>query len=364
MKVLIDINHPAHVHLFRNVAHELVSKGHEVFFSTRRKEISHLLLERYELPFTVLGKHYKSLLGKLWGIIKYDVLLSFVALKFRPDMFLSMGSIYNSHVSFLFRKPNILLQDTENAKLQHKLSYPFANLILTPKCYKDDIGEKQFRYDGYHELAYLHPNRFSPDPSVLKKLGVKQGEIYTIMRFVSWNANHDINHTGLTDENKVRAVKECAAYGKVFITSEGDLPNEIKQYQIKLPIEQIHHVIAFSSLLYGESATMASEAAMLGVPSIFLDNDGRGYTDELEKEFGIVFNYTESEADQKRSIDKAIEVLSTRNSEVWEKKKSNLLSSRIDVTAFLTWLIEGYPGTKAELFSNPEVQNRFKKKDG
>jgi hypothetical protein len=324
----------------------MMKQGHDVFFTTRRKEISHLLLEKYDLPYRILGTHYKSMIGKLWGIIKYDFLLALVALKFKPDLFLSMGSIYNSHVAFLFRKPNILLQDTENATLQHKLSYPFADLILNPKCYQKALGEKQFKYDGYHELAYLHPNWFKPDPSVLDMLGVKPDECFVIMRFVSWNANHDLNHSGLTDRCKVKAVKTCEKYGKVFVTSEGELPDEIKHNQIKIPIEKIHHAMAYASLLYGESATMASESAVLGVPAIFLDNDGRGYTDEQQAEFGLVYNFTESYEDQSKSIEVAERVLSKPNRESWVEKRKNLLQDRIDLTAFLVWLINGYPRTK------------------
>lgn len=363
MRVLVDINHPAHVHLFRNFASEMMSEGHEVFFTTRRKEISHKLLNRYKLPYKVLGPHYKSMIGKLWGIIKYDILLFFVAFRFKPDLFLSMGSIYNSHVAFLLRKPNVLLQDTENAKLQHRLSFPFADLILNPACYKDELGEKQFKYDGYHELAYLHPNRFSPDPAVLRSLGVSPDEPFTIMRFVSWNANHDVNHTGLTDENKIQAVKTCEKYGKVFVTSEGELPDAIKQNQIKIPIEKIHDVMAFASLLFGESATMASECAVMGVPSIFLDNDGRGYTDEQEERYGLVFNFSESTDDQQKAIDRAELVLKAKekSSVEWKQKRNSLLSDKIDLTSFLVWLVKGFPETKRKLKQNPELQFRFRK---
>lgn len=339
----------------------MVAQGNEVFFTTRRKEISHLLLDRYKLPYQVLGPHYKSMVGKLWGIIKYDILLFFVALRFKPDLFLSMGSIYNSHVAFLLRKPNILLQDTENAKLQHRLSFPFADLILNPACYKDDLGAKQFKYDGYHELAYLHPKRFKADSSVLDALGVSPNETFTVMRFVSWNANHDVNHTGLTDENKIKAVKACEKYGKVFVTSEGDLPDEIKQNQIKIPIEKIHHVMAYASLLFGESATMASECAVLGVPSIFLDNDGRGYTDEQEEIYGLVYNFTESPLDQQKAIETAETVLqSQKNGKLdWQQKRSRLLNDKIDLTSFLVWLVQGFPQTKNELQQNPELQSQF-----
>ena len=128
----------------------------------------------------------------------------------------------------------------------------------------------------------------------LSELNLKKGEKFTICRFVSWEANHDYGHSGLSTKNKITAVKEFSKYGKVFITSENELPEELKQYQIKLPPEKIHHAISFASLLYGESSTMASEAAVLGTPAIFIDDIGRGYTDEQESNYEIVYNFTES----------------------------------------------------------------------
>ena len=362
MRILIDINHPAHVHLFRNLAKEIQDQGHEVLFTTRTKEIAHVLLEAYGLRYRCLGPHYKSLWAKLYGILKYDLLILREAMVFKPDLFLSMGSIYASHVAFMMRKPHILLQDTENAKLQNMLSLPFATVILNPRCYSPNLGPKQFRYDGYHELAYLHPNRFKPDPQILRELGVSSGEHYSILRFVSWNANHDIAHQGLTKENKVKAAKEFGRYGKVFITSEGTLPDELRHLAVKIAPERIHHAIAYASLLYGESATMASESAMLGVPAIFLDNDGRGYTTEQEKTYGMVFNFSESPEEQSKSIERGIEVLSDAiPATSWSKGRAAILADMMDVTAFLKWLILGYPGTMTELRDNPElIQARFK----
>ena len=124
-------------------------------------------------------------------------------------------------------------------------------------------------------------------------------------------------------------------YGKVFITSEGELPKEIEEYRIKLAPEKIHSVLYYAKLFYGESATMASESAVLGTPAIYIDNDGRGYTDEQESKYGLVANYKETQEDQKKSILKAIEILSSYNQSEWDAKRTRLLKDKIDVTNFL-----------------------------
>ena len=41
----------------------------------------------------------------------------------------------------------------------------------------------------------------------------------------------------------------------------------------------------------------------------FKCNEGRGYTNEQEKKYGIVYNYNESDSDQTRSILKGLEIL-------------------------------------------------------
>ena len=52
------------------------------------------------------------------------------------------------------------------------------------------------------------------------------------MRFVSWTANHDIGHSGVSPVNKIKAVKKFLNYGKVFVSSESELPSEIDKYRI------------------------------------------------------------------------------------------------------------------------------------
>jgi predicted glycosyltransferase len=180
----------------------------------------------------------------------------------------------------------------------------------------------------------LHPNYFIPDKSVLNDLKINPGDKFTILRFVSWQAYHDVGHKGISLDNKIKAVKEFNKYGKVIITSEEKLPKELEQYQATIEPHKMHDAIFYASLLMGESATMASEAAMLGTPAIYLDNDGRGYTDELEKKYGLVFNYTESFEDQLKAIYKGIEILN-EDKVIYNKRREVLLSEKESLTDFM-----------------------------
>ena len=361
MKVLVDIGHPAHVHYFKNFAILFERKGHEVLFVARNRKIIFSLLEHYNLKYIIRNSGKNTLLGKLMCLPFIVLQIIIISKQFKPDIFLSFTSIYAAQASKIVKKPHIGFDDTEHAKYQQFLSNRFTNNIITPSCFYKKYGKKQIYFNGYMELCYLHPNYFTPDPSILKILGVNKNEKYVIMRFVAWNASHDVGHSGLSLEMKRKAVKELSKYAKVFISSEGDLPEDLKKYQIKIPPERMHDALAFATLLYGESATMASECACLGTPAIFHDNNGRGYTDEEEKKYGLVFNYSESLEDQEKSLQKALELLNTPNlKQEWQKRRKKMLSDKIDVTAFMVWFVENYPESAKIMKENPDYQYRFK----
>lgn len=360
MNVLIDIGHPAHVHLFKNVALAMQKNGHKVLFTCRDKEFEIYLLKKYGFNYMTFGRKYTSSIGKILGLFEFDVKEFIVGLKFKPDVLLSHGSIYAAHAAFLLGKPHITLEDTFNFE-QIRLYKPFSKVILTSDYNHPLKSDKVIKYAGYHELAYLHPNHFTPDVNVLKELNVHPNQKYVIVRFVSWNASHDKGHQGISFENKIRALRVFEKYAKVFISSEKELPQELKPFQIKIAPEKIHDAIAFSSLLFGESSTMAEEAAMLGVPSIYMYNGSTIYTQHLEKEYGLVCNFSESESDQEMAIIMGEELLQSATAFTdWNKRKEKMLLVKIDVTAFLVWFIENYPQSDRIMKENPDYQYKFK----
>src|SRR5690606_15927362 len=336
MRIPIDINHPAHVHYFRNFSRIMEANGHEILFVSRDKEITHSLLELYGFPYIKRGKGKTGKWGKIFYLIYANLKLYRIARKFKPDLFLNFLHPYPSQIAKLLGKTSLVFSDTEHASLHHKLTVPFASTIYTPSCYRIDLGAKQKRFNSYMELAYLHPNHFTPNPNILDLLGIGENERFVLVRFVSWEAAHDFGHTGMSLDNKRRAVNAMAKHAKVFVTSEAPLPPDLERYRIRIPFDKMHDALFYSSLLFGESATMASEAAVLGTYAIFMDNDGRGYTDDEEKRFGLVFNYSESEQDQLKAIEKAVELLSNPNSKNESRQKRDvLLTQCIDTTEYM-----------------------------
>jgi predicted glycosyltransferase len=359
MKILCDINHPADIHLFKNALWRLKDNGHEYLITARDKEVTLELLEEYDFPYVAFGKHYSSITGKIYGMLKFDKMMYREALRFKPDILISSGSIYAAHVSALINKPHISMEDTENSYEQIIIYRPFTEIILTSTSFERKLGKKQIRYDGYHELAYLHPRYFTPDRSILKALKLQPQDHYVILRFVSRGATHDIARTGISREDKIKIVEKFSRYAKVFISSEDPLPPELEQYQLTIEPQRMHDVLYYATMLYGESATMASECAVLGTPAIFIDDDGRGYTNDEER-YGLVYTFTESIADQMRSIEKAVELLQQpRIKAHFREHQRNMLKDKIDVTKFMVWFIEKYPESVAIMKRDTSYYKQF-----
>lgn len=348
MRVVVDINHPGHVHYFKNFIWEMERRGHAVLITASHKDVATQLLQRYGFEYVDLGSYGSSLLKKLINIPIMDVKMYRAVKGFRPDILLGFSSIRAAHASKVLGVPAVIFDDTEHAAWEHRLYAPLSDVILTPTCFHKDLGRKQVRFNGYMELASLHPNCFTPNPTVLTELGLAEGDPFIIVRFVSWQASHDVGQHGLTPDTKRKAIHEFEKFGRVFITSEKPLLEEFKNYQISVSPEKMHDLLYYATLLYGESATMASECAVLGTHAIFCDSAGRGYTDEEEREYGLVYNFKLDKSSQKESIEKAVELLQDPDlKEKGRKKRERLLNDKIDVTAFMVWFIENYPTSVA-----------------
>jgi len=355
MRILIDIGHPGHVHLFRNFAQKMQEKGHEFLFTCREKEFEIELLKAANFPFVSFGKKYNTTFGKILGLMKFDFLELVQGLKFKPDIFMSHGSPYAAHASALLRKPHISLEDSGNWE-QMKLYLPFTSCVLTPDVLFEDLGNKQIRYQSYHELAYLHPNYFESQNNQQSILNLEENETYVIIRFVSWNASHDKGHNGFSEKEKERIIDYLADRYRIFITSEGYLPEKYQQYKIKIAPEDIHQVLAGAELFIGEGATMAAESGVLGTPSIYVNSIRRSYNEDQEK-YGLVFNFQ----DEKGVLEKIKEIEAIPNrKKIFADRRKNLLDDKIDITAFMVWFVENYPNSKSQIKEDPQLQLEYK----
>jgi len=356
MKILIDIGHPAHVHYFRNFIGLMTKKGHQFHITSRDKEVTFDLLRKFNIPFTSRGKGGKGFLGKILYILQADLKLIRDGLRFKPDILLSFASTYAAHASFVLGKPHLAFDDTEHSKYEIFLYRSFTKVFLNPQCFKKNFGNKQIRFKGFMELCYLHPKYFNPDNNVLLQLRLKETERFVLLRFVSWTAGHDLSETGFSSETKVNLVKTLSEYVKIFISSESKLPEELEQYRLPVSPEKLHDVLFYSTLYIGEGATTASECAMLGTPAIYVNSLSAGTLEEQER-LGLLFSFRNPEG----VLEKTLELLKMPDLKTeFHKRRNAMLAKSIDVTAFMVWFVENYPGSVKIMKENPEYQERFR----
>lgn len=341
MNILVDVTHPAHLHFFRPAMGEWRKRGHTVTVVARDKDITLQLLELYGFSYACLSKARKGVVGLALELMEHESRLLGVIRKTRPDVLLEVAGTFIVHASFLTRTTSLVFYDTENARLSNAITYPFATRVITPDCYKGDVGRKHIRYAGYQELAYTHPNWFTPNPNVLDELNLEQDEKLFLIRFVAWESGHDVMLRGFSAEGKRRLVKVLSEHGRVVITSEAELPPDMQPFQTRVLPNRIHDLLAYSTLYIGESATMASESALLGTPCIYVSPVGRGYTDQQEREYGL--GYTIHPEQEEQAIELALELARRKNlHEEWQVKRQRLLQEKIDVTAWLVEFVENF----------------------
>ena len=360
MNILIDIGHPGHVHLFKYVAAELKAKGHQLFYSVRDIPVAKRLMDKYNMAYIDLGRKSDSISGKAWTVLKQDMeLLRFVR-KNHIDIGLSSGIVL-SHVSRLTKMKSFMFDDDDDAAEQFVVKYghPLTDIVMTPSAIKRKTP-KALYYQGTHELAYLHPNRFQLDRSVLERAGIKEDERFFIMRFVALKGHHDIGQAGLSIEQKQKLIYLLEGYGRVIITSERAIEPEFEQYRLPVPPEDIHSLMHYASLFVGDSQTMTSEAAVLGVPAFKCNTfAGRLSVPNMYEGYGLCKSFTPEYFEDMYSEIEALLTGPDPKTE-WQRKLDALIGDMIDPTAFFTWFIENYPESAATLRENPDYQLRFR----
>jgi predicted glycosyltransferase len=333
MNILFDILHPAHVHLFKNFIHYLKDKSHNVFVVSRNKDITVQLLDHYEIEHTVIS----DVLSSPTGMIKEQLIRNYKIFKLHKKYKFDLAygtSISIAHLSFLTKmKSFIFNEDDDNSQPMFVfLSYPFASKVCMPEGVQHytHCGKRIF-YKSNHELAYLHPDNFTPDKKVLSRYGLEENN-YIIARFSALKAHHDIGKKGVSSElwNKVQ--------GKI-----GDVPiiksvENIQTHQID-PWD-MHHVLALSKMLISDSQSMTMEAAVLGVPSIRCSSfvGVLSIVDELEHDYGLTFGF-KPEAEEKVLV-KLDEMLANENlKNEFQDKRQKMLNDKFD---FNKWIIDGF----------------------
>lgn len=359
MNIAIDICHPAHVHFFKNIIHILKKRGHKVIVIARDKDVSFQLLRKYKIQFIEISKHKNKITKKyISGLLN---ILRFIKIcrVYKINMVIDSGAaVYPNVASYILGIPNISINNTEVFGLLRFVLF-FSSVFITPKKYLKDFGYKHIRVDSFNELAFLHPKYFIPTENIKKVLNIRKDEKYALLRFVSWNAAEEMDSSGISIEKIKLIVSELEKHLKVFVSCEFELPSDLEKYHIEknknIKIGEMQNIEANASLFFGESGAMAAESAMLGVPTFFISSKRLGFIEELSYVYGLIKIFQ----DPTDALKEALCLLNTEDLKLWQKKKEQMLSEKIDITEFVVWFVENYPQSFKIIRENPEYQKRF-----
>ncbi|MDC1327135.1 hypothetical protein N8252_02290 [Ulvibacter sp.] len=364
MKILIYVGHPAQYLFFRQSIKTLLSKGHSIILLIKTKDVLEDIIKGDNINYINIIRQPRgnSKISIAFSLIRRNLLILPIILREKPDLLVG-GDPSISQIGWLLCKNRFTLTEDDYPiiKTLADLTFPFAQYILCPKvCDTGRWYRKKIGYDGYMKLAYLHPNQFAPNRQILSKYNIV-GK-YVLIRLAQLTAHHDFGIKGLnhSELNKIIAAIKSKGY-KVFISSEGELANSISEYKLTINPSDIHHILAFSSLLISDSQSMSVEASMLGTPSIrYSDFAGRiSVLEELEHKYKLTFGILPSKTNA--LLSKINELLSVHDlSEIFKKRRQAMLKDKINVSDFTTWFLENYPRSAQIMIKNPEYQNNFK----
>jgi predicted glycosyltransferase len=154
----------------------------------------------------------------------------------------------------------------------------------------------------------------------------------------AWNTLHDIGNKGFGDRFD-DFMKRLVERTRVFLVPEGGaLPERWESHRLRLPPDYFHDALAFAELVVTEGASTASEAACLGVPAVYLNTTERGYLNDQERRYRLVYNFKDANA----ALDKTLELLrSPPARQTLRDARQRLIDDHIDVTDYVVREMDG-----------------------
>ena len=359
---LFYLGHPAQYHFLKNVVITLRKNGHFVKYVIRTKDIlEELLLNNGENYVNILPEGRKSnKTNIMYALLKREFRLYHLLKKEKYDLLIGSDPSI-AHMGKLFKIPSMICTEDDYKVIHYlaRLAFPYADCIFAPiPCNVGKWGDKKIAYNGYQKLACLHPNYFIPEKN---KVLINANDKYFLIRLSSLSAHHDFGIKGFSKKYVFQIIDILSKYGRVLISSENVIDEELKKYKLEINPNDIHHYLYFAELFISDSQSMSIEAALLGTPSLrFSDFSGRiSVLEELEKKYDLTYGFNSTQFTD--LVSKLNALLSIKNlKEEFQNKRLNMLKDKIDVTKFMVWLLENYPDSINTVRENPNYQFSFK----
>lgn len=317
MNVGIAIRNPEHVHFYRHVVEALENRGHDVSLFVREFRNTTALLSHFDLPHTVLADEPSSRSELLTGHLKYECRLFAAARRRDIDVLTSIGGRSITHIAPLLDARSVVFVDWTLGRSDHLVSR-LADEVHTPAFLAGELGRNQRVYDGLHELAYLHPDRFDSSPAQETKVDDRS----FLVAF---------SQSGI-DESVDPTLDTLAAEGDI-VGVDGYHPVDHRHVSRHVQPARVHDALVEADLCVSNLGTVSTEAALLGTPTVFAGATAPRRCRYLETEYGLLIGATEESP-----VQSLVSELLTDESETeqWSARREQMLDDLGDTTTYVT----------------------------
>jgi predicted glycosyltransferase len=280
--------------MYKNVFKKLRNIFEFDFILHSRGPLLKIFMKEYGKYITsnyyIVGKHYNNIFGKIFDIvIRYPQLLKLTR-SLKAGIITASGDFVIASMKYI-NTPTVLFLDDYEYKLAFELEKMTASCIVVPICIPIK-GKKILKYSGFNQLAYLHPNYFTPVKSVLREYGLTQNN-YVFIREVS---NTTLNYSGLEEGllSEVCPYLKDMGFEIVLSLENKDLKRQFEDYCVILnePVSDIHSLLHYASLTIASGDSMSRESCLVGTPAIYTGKRDMAINRELIKK-GCFFKVDE-----------------------------------------------------------------------
>lgn len=284
-KVWIEALTPKQALLFSILAVELLSESFEVLVTSRRYDVVEGIFRNYRLRPVIVGGYGGSTLEeKLKNSLERQRGLLKIVLRKKPHVHVTFVSPDSSRVAFGLKIPIVSMSDSPHSTAVSKLVIPLSTAFITP-----DFLAKNF--EPYARLTSIHPfkgvfeiawvSRLKPSTQVAEKLGlepfnyviVRPPEVKTYYYPSKFRQNMNDIIVNIIKQIIEKTDFRILIYSR-YIDQKNMLQKNLEKHGRRVTFLEkatdMPSLEFYSRLVITGGATMATEASLLGTPSICL----------------------------------------------------------------------------------------------
>lgn len=274
-KVWIDLTNSPHVLFFRPVIRRLDEAGVETVVTARDFAQTLGLLERYDIPHTVIGKHGgASIRGKALGLVRRSGSMIAFGRGRGITQAVSHGSNDLAIAARTLRIHSTVIHDYEGAAGMHRINFRLASKVMMPDVIPysalSGYGLKEARFRPYHGLKeQVALADFHFDEGVYEELGLDRDRPVVVLRppatmslyhrGIENTVFDDVVERLLASDAQVVLLPRTPEQGESFAEAPG----------VIIPAKPVDgpSLVWAADAVISAGGTMNREAAVLGVPT-------------------------------------------------------------------------------------------------